>query len=117
MDQRDSSSDDEENPQSQAATDAKSKTKSKSMPWWMLRCSLEQFDLTFLQTVNTPLFLLSKLTVTFSSTTKDNPALMRLNNLQVMERKTWKGVYAESTGIPGTCTLLNKKRFFPMHEH
>jgi hypothetical protein len=33
-----------------------------------------------------------------------------------MERKTWKGILSESTGIPGTCTLLNKKRFFPMHE-
>ncbi len=33
-----------------------------------------------------------------------------------MERKTWKGIVGEATGIPGTCTLLNKKRFFPMNE-
>jgi len=32
------------------------------------------------------------------------------------ERKTWKGIQAETTGIPGTCVLLNKKRFFPVHE-
>jgi hypothetical protein len=33
-----------------------------------------------------------------------------------MEKKTWKGIKAEYTGRPGTCTLLNKKRFFPVSE-
>lgn len=33
-----------------------------------------------------------------------------------MERKSWKGIKVEYTGRPGTCTLLNKKRFFPVSE-
>ena len=33
-----------------------------------------------------------------------------------MEKKTWKGIKVEYTGRPGTCTLLNKKRFFPVSE-
>jgi len=39
-----------------------------------------------------------------------------LNQLQRAEKKTWKGVKTEYTGRPGTCTLLNKKRFFPVSE-
>jgi hypothetical protein len=47
---------------------------------------------------------------------QENEALQRLNQLQRAEKKTWKGVKTEYTGRPGTCTLLNKKRFFPMSE-
>jgi hypothetical protein len=36
--------------------------------------------------------------------------------LQRAEKKTWKGIRAECTGRPGTCTLLNKKRYFPVTE-
>jgi hypothetical protein len=56
------------------------------------------------------------ITFSYSSSTSDNPALQRLNQLQRNEKKTWKGIRAECTGRPGTCTLLNNKRFFPVSE-
>ena len=39
---------------------------------------------------------------------QENEALQRLNQLQRAEKKTWKGIKAEYTGRPGTCTILNK---------
>ena len=63
-------------------------------------------------------FYLQQLNVLyFSSSSSENTALQRLNQLQRAEKKTWKGVKCEYTGRPGTCTLLNKKRFFPVSEY
>lgn len=39
-----------------------------------------------------------------------------LINFRGQRNKSWKGIKAEYTGRPGTCTLLNKKRFFPVSE-
>jgi len=64
---------------------------------------------------NTTLTFLFNLT-DYSSTSVENTALQRLNQLQRQEKKTWKGVRTECTGRPGTCTLLNKKRFFAVSE-
>ena len=47
-----------------------------------------------------------------SSTPSENPALQRLFNLQAAERKKWKGIVSESTGIPG----IPKKKFVPITE-
>ncbi|CAI2364080.1 unnamed protein product [Moneuplotes crassus] len=52
-------------------------------------------------------------TISANSSSGQNAALQRLHLLQRQGRKEWKGIRSECVGRPGTCTLLNRQRFFP----